>query len=100
MLKKKVKEIDLEEEVVGLTEDTDEAIEYSEKGDVAPIYKLFTVAAKKLNVRQEPNSSGKIIGILSEKEEVCVEQMFNEWAYVSTKSNVDGYVMMDFLKEK
>ena len=59
---------------------------------------LFEVTARSLNLRQEPSTSGAIVGSLSEGERVGAPRPADGgWLYVETPSGAVGYVSAQYV---
>ena len=60
---------------------------------------IFEVTARSLNVRQEPTTSGAIVGSVKQGERLDAPQPIEGgWLYVETASGVSGYVSAQYVR--
>lgn len=53
----------------------------------------------RLNVRDKPNKYGHAFHVLTVGDIVSVKDVQNGWAHITSGSNIEGYVMEEYLKE-
>lgn len=74
-----------------------------EKHDVPKFKKGFVVNCEKLNVRESPNKSSKVLDVLtvgSSLEFMELNDKKIDWYKVITNKKVEGYCMKEFIHNK
>jgi uncharacterized protein YgiM (DUF1202 family) len=57
------------------------------------------ISPGKLNVRKGPDKSSDVICLVSPDANILIEDVDGDWAHIYTDVGIEGYVMVEFIKE-